>query len=826
MDQNKGNSRNLFPNLDDPRRKTVFTIIYWSIATAILIGLLFVVIKSTTPKEIPSGTPDISATIEQALANAIGTKTNTPQPTLSPLPSQTPTISRTPLSSLTPTITLTPTTTPTPASTQLFPTFTPVLPNNKIEAFNLVGLSPAQYDYAIALMEGVPEILPEGSKNEDYYKSFYHAAVMQSDALRQWPSDQRAASWRWGLAYNLARIGDERSSILYAGYLEQAINEMLVSRTDLPKWVEMQDDRVSIEIREVPALQENIRNELIDLKTPGGSIYLWLVETSDKTAVYPISDETDFRYSEESNVSWDDMNGDGVKELIIFTPSSDNRFTKFPRIFDMVQTLPRELAFKPDQVFEIGLDNEYNWNTKQNDQGYFDLEMISVVYPPCPVTITHRYQWTGRWFVRNGEDYAVQPVTQLLEYCELIVDQASNVWNVSAAIQIMEELLPDWPPATTTQKTYPLDAHDDWRYRLGVYHALTGNLEVSRQYFEGIIQSPITPDSRWVKYARDFMTDFETPEGLYKSCVDSEVCNPRIAMINWVASIEPENAENTEYYLKWGGVSIRYSNQFDFEGDGSSERWFTIRHRETDRLELWILSSTEAGAQLLFVDTIETSAPTLTRYTNLTGQTYVWIGSQQSFSLVRHSGIPEASITLLPPSYYYAEITNQLAKESIDALLSGYSPSLIQETLIDHLEDPTFVCLNKEDCARFYFALGLAAELSGEDPLAIENYLKIWWDSFESPFTTIVRMKLAYKPGYGPIPTPTISPTVSNTPIPTTTLTPINSPTPTPTGSETATSTPTATYTEDPNMTYTPTPSQTSTPTPTSTPTSTTNPYP
>jgi len=275
-------------------------------------------------------------------------------------------------------------------------------------------------------------------------------------------------------------------------------------------------------------------------------------------------------------------------------------------------------------------------------------------------------------------------------------------------------------------------------------------------------------------------------------------------------------------------VSVRYSNQFDFEGDGSPERWFTIRHRETDRLELWILSLTEAGAQMLFVDTIETSAPTLTRYTNLKGRTYVWIGSQQSFSLVRYSDVTEASITYLPPSYYYAEITNQLSKESIDALLSGYSPSLIQEKLVDHLEDPTFVCLNKEDCARFYFALGLAAELSGEEGLAIENYLKIWWDSFESPFTTITRMKLVYKPGYGPIPTPTISPTASLTPRPTITFTPIHSPTPSPTGSGTVTNTPTATFTEDPNMTYTPTPSYTptSTPTSTSTSTSTLDPYP
>jgi hypothetical protein len=516
-----------------------------------------------------------------------------------------------------------------------------------------------------------------------------------------------------------------------------------------------------------------------------------------------------------TEVSWADMNGDGNEDLILFTPTPQTRFFAYPKVFDLTQTPPKELTFKPNQVFEVGLENEYKWGTVDNDNGFSDFQIQSVVYPPCPVTITHNYHWDGGWFIRNLEDYNLQPVSQLLEYCELLVDQANSVWSLQGAIQIMEALLPSWPPTISSGKTYPLDAQDEWRYRLGVYNALAGNSQKARLYFEEIIQSPSTTNSRWISPAQDFLKDFETPEGLYKACVKSNICDPRIALTKWVSSIAPENAANTEYTLKWNGVSIRYTNQFDFEGDNRPERWFTIRHRETEKLELWILSITEAGAQLLFVDTVDTNAPYLTRYTNLKGQTYVWIGSQQSFSLVRYPDAAEASITLLPPSYYYSELTNQLAENSIDALLAGFSPDNILEKLEDHLEATTFVCMSKEECARFYYALGLAAELSGDEEQAVDSYLKIWWDSFESPFTTIVRLKLAYKPGYGPLPTPTITLTPSNTPRPTITLTPKDSATPTPTLSPT----PTVTFTEDPNMTYTPTPSNTPTPTATSTPT-------
>jgi len=798
---------------DGKTRKINIGILYWSAAFAFLICLIFLILYITAPSEKTSPPPDLSATLEKALADALGPPTETPIPSQTQPPSQTPTASHTPLPTLTATITQTPTPTSTSSATPLPPTLTPALPDNVDEAFEQIDLSPSGYDYLISLMESVPELLPNGSQNEDYYTAFYHAMVLRSEALLKYPNDQRALDWRWGLAYNLSEIGDPRAGITYANLLNHQIKENDLSLKSLGRLVKERDSRLNLTIKEMGLYPENISNNLIEIQTEGGSIFLWHIENPENISVYPLSDETNYQNPNSSKVFWSDLTNDQNKELIIFTPDPETRNIAFPAVFDLTQTPPKLMSFKPNQNFEISLENEHEWSIISNSQEFYDLQLKSTVYPPCPVHITHTYHWTGRWLERVNEIYEVQPVTQLLQYCELIVDQASNVWSIPAAIQIMESILPDWPPESTAEKTYPLDAYDEWRYRLGVYHALSGDIHISKAYFEGIILTPIVPGSRWVSPATDFLRGLDTPDGIYRACVDSDYCDNRIALQNWIATLSPEEAVDARYHLTSGGVSIRYSNLFDFEGDGQPERWLTFKHTYIDRLEFWILSITDDGAQLLFVDTVETHQPNLTRYTNLDGQTFVWIGSQQSFRLIRYPDAADASVSLLPSSYYYAELTNQLSENALQALLSGFSADIILDDLLAHRKLSTFVCMSKEECARFYYALGFAAEQVGNQALAVESYLKIWWDSYESPFSTIVRMKLAYKPGYGPIATITPSLTPSRTP----TLTYTPSPTPTGSLTITMTQTPTVTYTEDPNMTYTPTPSKTPTPTATNT---------
>jgi len=806
MSQDKEPKRIKLPGFNQDFRNYSLSILYWAIAVVLLIATIFFILRVTAPLSSLEPTPDLTATLRQAVIEAFIPLTGTPTPIPSLTQSLTPTPSLTPFATLTPIPSSTTTPSPTSTKTPLAPSLTPALPYNDNKAFQLNNLTAEGYAFAIQLMQSYPEVLLTPSTAEDYYQSFYHAAVVQNEAILQFPRYEKATEWRWELAYNLARIGDQRSSILYAALLLQGIHENQFSIEALPDWVSEQDPRLVLVLKIVDPLPGNTLNRLLELTTSGGSIYLWFVEADQEQRIFALSDETNFPNPAQTQISWNDLNGDNVSDLILFTPGPDARNLYYPKVFDLIQIPPKEFPFKPDQYFEIGLENEYRWITTRNNQDFYDLQLKSTGYPPCPVTITHNYRWTGRWLERTIEDYDVQPVSALLSYCELLVDQAASVWGLPATIQIMEQLLPEWPPQSTSDKTYPSDEQDKWRLRIGIYHVLNDDLNLAKSYLEGIIQSPTVPGSRWVKPAHEFLEAIQNSASLYKACLKIQFCQPRIALQNWISSLSTSESGDVYYKIAGQGISARFSDRFDFEGDGVPERWFTLRHQPTGRLEFWILTKTNGQTQGLFVTTVDNNKPTLTRYTNRDGLTYVWIGSQQSFRMVRYPDDAQASIELLPSSYYYTDLTNQIAKSSLDALLAGVSPGPIKEELLTHLDSSDFVCLNKEDCARYYYALGLAAELTGDEQLAVDSYLKIWWDSFESPFSTIARLKLGYKPGYGPIPTRTQTPTKTFTP----------------TATRTATPTRTATHTQDPNRTYTPTPTSSNTPTPTNT----TNPYP
>jgi hypothetical protein len=800
--------------------------VYWLMAVLILVGLIYYVYRITSPAIIVTPTPNLTATLQQAIQEALGPPTETPTQSLTPSQTLTLNPSVTPLPTLSPTITLTPTPSATPSNTPRVATLTPGLPNDDPSSFEIDQFSPEKFDYAIQLLAGFPDNLPTGVENDHYHETFFYAQLLQAEALLRYPNHPLALKWQWGLAYNYARVGDVRASLIYANLIAAGLNSDEAELADLGLWIEAQDTRLKLIPHEVDPVAANVANSISEIQTEGGSIFLWLVESANDFSVFALSTATDFENPTQSQVLWGDINGDDIQEVIIFTPGSNPRVVAYPQVFDLSQTNPVQLSFKPNYVFEIGLENDYHWMVKSGIN-QDTLQFSATVFPPCPVNITHTLQWNDTWIELKTEEYGVTPVSQLLSYCELLVDQASNIWGSTAAIQIMETILPLWPPAAENGQKFPLDDHDEWRYRLGIFYALSGNIPLAEAYFEGIITAPAVPGSRWISPARKFQANLSSPEKIYQICKTSEFCHERVALEQWVATFTPRETRNILVHLSNGGVFIRSTGEFDFEGDNHPERWLTLQHTLTGRLEFWIIVETASGVAARFVDTLDTPQPTLTRYTNINENSFVWLGRQQAFQLERIPQVDEAHIRLLPASYFYADYTDQLAGDSIQSLLAGYYPAEVRNSLYYHLENDTFICMTAEACARYYYALGLAAELSGWEELAIESYLKIWWDYFETAFATLARLKLAYKTGFGPPPTLTYTPTKTFTP--TATATGTRTPTPTKTNTRTPGPSPTRTPTRTPTVSNTPNLTTTATPiTPTVTvPTSTPGtPYP
>jgi hypothetical protein len=70
------------------------------------------------------------------------------------------------------------------------------------------------------------------------------------------------------------------------------------------------------------------------------------------------------------------------------------------------------------------------------------------------------------------------------------------------------------------------------------------------------------------------------------------------------------------------------------------------------------------------------------------------------------------------------------------------------------------LCRGTWTCDEYFYMLGLASELTGDQKAAIDTYLTLWQDYDKSPFTTMARLKLI---GLLNTPTPTLTPTTTPT---------------------------------------------------------------
>jgi hypothetical protein len=519
-----------------------------------------------------------------------------------------------------------------------------------------------------------------------------------------------------------------------------------------------------------------------------GSAFLWLQETPAGFQSYPLTSDFDFLHPTTVNYFVSDLTGDGTPEVAIFhSPRPGSYVYDFPHIFSLSGQLPVELPFAPSAPPPVGPDFTNQWEPAPAGAG--DLEFIDTVFPPCPVTVEHLYRWNGRSFEFIKANYRVDPQPALLNYCSLVIDHSSQVWGIKTTIQLMESILPDWPPAMDLNGApLPQDSLDEWRFRLAIYHALAGDQDQAKGYASSIVANPAVPGSSWVAPAQDFLEAYRTQRDIYRACLLASFCDPRLALQSLVSTLSAGEYTSALNVLKSSGVAIRSSGYFDFDADGVTERWMVLRHLPEEPVEFWILAQNETGVKALFVSTVGENLPQIAYLDPDQTPPIVVIGPDITFQLERKATSHEPFIVFVQPERKFSSDLTQKRLEEIQALLlSGGDPKQASQDLVDLKRSPIFTC-SFTLCPRYYYLLGLSYELSGEKDQAVVAYLKLWRDYHDSPYATMARLKLSR---YSATPTPTITPSPSSTPTPLQTFTPAPSGTlPAPTGTGIATGTP------------------------------------
>jgi len=758
------------------------------------------------------------------------TVTLTPSPTSSPTNTATitltPTITRTPRPTFTPTMTLTPTKTPVPSPTLTPPgppTLTPARPVNNPALYDLAEWKPEDADYMVDLIADYPNTIPLTARGDDdaaYYQAFEYATVAEKEALLRFPGEEQAWKWQLKLAYDLARAGSSESGEQFADLIANGLNSGATELDNLKAWFESLEPRLRLHQVELKPISGYIGSNLIEVRGDGSS-FIWLLQKSSGYKAIPLTTNFDFNDPPEAGWVISDLDGDGIDDVAIYySPKAETFQLDAPKVFSLAKDVPKVLPFIPEEaIFDVGMEFKNNWEVGKDEDGKPLLIFKSEGFPLCPVTIMRAYQWDENEFQLVDEQYGVEPFPAILGTCRLVVEHAAQVWGPEATIQLMTKLLPNWPPTQDEQgQPFAADARDEWLYRLGVYYALNGNRNEAIRYFNQVIEAASSPSSRWIQPAKDFLKNYQKPEDLYRACQSAKFCTPALAIQHLASQIPKKDYPNAYQILQQAGVSPLSSGYFDFDGDEINERWFAVRHRPLEQIEFYILAEDKEKVHAILASEIQTSPPKLVYL----DQAYIspeaageqpvfFLEKKSAFRMLRKPGSLEPYLIKVPLRKEYPNRLFEGVQAAKEDLFNGQDPGKVADELQALEKYPGLLCKPTLTCDEYYYMLGLASELSGDESEAVKAYFKLWRDYVRSPYSTMARLKLEGA-ALGPTGTPTMITTI----------------TPTTSGTVTATLSPTPSLTGTP-PTATPTPTGTRltpTSTPTFTPTATSETYP
>ncbi|MFZ5808988.1 MAG: hypothetical protein ACOY16_06880 [Chloroflexota bacterium] len=796
----------------------------------LLTSLVFLLLFILTLLVMIISYPILLAPPPTATATITLTPTQTPTITLSPTITLTPTRTRTPRPTLTsthtPTITRTspPTEMPTPTGP---PTLTPAAPVGGEANYLLREWNSEQAAALVELIQYYPNTLSlsaRGVDDENYNQAFLFGIFAENEALLRFPDAPQASLWRWWRAHNYARLQDERAGSEYASLLAEALNTHQIPITELPAWVSRYQDQIATIITPLKPRAAVLSAYLLELRWRGSAFFL-VIETASAFQVYPLLVGFDFSQpapmvytptptvvpipAPRFQVFTADLTGDGVEEIVIYQQNPRQvKWLDLPAVFDQASLPPQKLLFDPPSApLQIGMSYLNLWDIQSGENRQKNLLFTTKIFPTCPLDLQRRYHWDGKAFQPGELQLEVHPYAQTLAYCAFLVEHAAASWGKEAAIQLIEALLPLWPPAATVDgKPYPQDQKDEWRFRRAVYLAESGGADQALQLFNDLIQNPTLPSSRWINQAQTFLKIYKTEEDLYRACVAVDFCEAGSVLKRLLEKYNSQQVAEIIPYLGKIGVILRSAGYFDFDGDGSKEYWFTVQHRAGEKIEFWAFIPYGSNLAAVKIETVENQTPRLSLYDNSQIPPVILLNQQFAFQIQRAPSDHRPYLVTVNLPRFYPDKFKQSVQDWEERLFAGEDPAEIYRGLLSLQKSPGLICKATWSCDRYYYLLGLSAELSGNSKAAISIYYRLWWDYSKSPFTTMARFKLRQLVAPSPTPTQTFTPTLSPTPAPFT-------PTPRVTTPATPLRTPTRTPTFNPNSTATSAPIPTLTPT-------------
>jgi len=595
-----------------------------------------------------------------------------------------------------------------------------------------------------------------------YYSAFYPAALAYGYALVRYP-DIPHPEWQAGFALNLARAGDPLAAQAYALAATHALNTRAAVLGNLADWFHIRQSELTFTMHTLTPLPGDTDSAILAIGG-GGSAFLLVRLKDGRANVTPLTSQLDLTQSVASHFYQDDLNGDGMDEVMLWQEASKGG-TQFwlPTVFDLSQDPPKTMPFNPIETIPFGLEYTADWKAGNLENGETGLILDIAAFPPCPLNIHREYHWDGQYFNIVSTNYTIQPLKEYMGYCELLAGHASQYWDLDASTQIREQMQPFWPPvALPDGSTPPLDAKEEFAFRLGIAHALQGKQDQAVQEIRSVVPQTINVVNRWAEPAKEFLDVYRKPEDIYRACVVTEACSTRQALKSLEKFLAVGAANNLIDIMAGFGVYVRATGTYDFDGDATAERWFTVAPRPTSKLEFWIISETNQTPQLVFVSTINANLPKPETLPSSQSPAPIRLDEFTVFQLLRVPETRQIYVDILPADYFWDSYVPDILWKSSKSLFISGAPAQAHQELSSLLIDEQFACTTERiQCARFYALYALAAELDGDENEAVKNLLKIWRRYPDTSFALFTRLKLMHSTLFPTsTPKPTYTPTL------------------------------------------------------------------
>lgn len=632
-------------------------------------------------------------------------------------------------------------------------------------------------DTLIARLEQFPEQLAlaeRGYGDAAYYAAFRYAALAQHEALLRFPNSNRVERWRWGLAYNYVRTGDERALPYYALLLQEALDEGQLAPGAAGRWLAEREPRLAVTSLNLEAPSGYSSGVLLVLETgedeSGG--FLWLLQNELGTAVHALpGTRFDLPYGAGFSYDTADVTGDGVDELVTVQGHQPGNEPSFYYtdilVYDLSQETPHLLPFEPKPATHLGWGERDNWSVVHSAQTGIHLRLRGLVSPQCDaVELVNDYIWDGTLLRLDSSGYQFRPEAPgNVRFCLPFIYSAAEAGNRDALAFLQ---------AIASEAVAEQDgAADEWRYRLALYRALAADFVGARAYLDDLIANPVDNGSEWVLEAIRFADFYRTPQDLYRACANAELCNERLALERHVASLSAADFGVATEALESWGVPLNRSGFFDLDGDGRQEQWLLVNQNDSEMV-LWFLQRGFVTEDERMVEVVralyagvlnrDDSVFTLDRLTAVAQRPVIRAATRTGQLLFSVEEGPEGLPVLNPlrrgSDNESSNFTAQFLSENMSGLLPDppglgrnpnappLPPTAAPEEILQRLQafrdSSSFNCSDASStlCADYDFAICLALEMAGDAPRAANAYRRLWQDYPQSALALIARSKL------------------------------------------------------------------------------------